>query len=77
MTIVFLAIAVIIGLALLLVGHQGGLPEAVVDLRPEGDPGDPRFDVVLRGYRMDEVDATLAGLRAENEQLRQEQARFE
>lgn len=73
----FLAIAVIIGLALMLVGHQGGLPEAVVDLRPEGDPSDPRFDVVLRGYRMDEVDATLAGLRAENEQLRQEQARFE
>lgn len=77
MTVVFLAIAVIIGLALLLVGRQGGLPEAIVDLRPEGDPDDPRFDVVFRGYRRDEVDATLEGLRAENARLRQEQTRFE
>ncbi len=77
MTIVFLAIAVIVGIALLLVGRQGGLPEAVVDLRPEGDAADPTFDVVLRGYRMDEVDATLQALRAENEQLRQEHTRFE
>lgn len=77
MTIVFLAIAVIVGIALLLVGREGGLPEAVVDLRPEGDPHSPVFDVVLRGYRMDEVDAALEQLRAENEQLRQDQARFE
>ncbi|MDP2287164.1 MAG: DivIVA domain-containing protein [Actinomycetota bacterium] len=77
MTAVFLAIAVIVGIALLLVGRQGGLPEAVVDLRPEGDAQDPRFDVVLRGYRMDEVDAAIQELRAENERLRQEHTRFE
>ncbi len=77
MTFLFLAIAVITGITLLLVGRQGGLPEAERDLRPEGDPNDPSFDVVLRGYRMDEVDAKLAELRAENEQLRQERTRFE
>ncbi|MDO8732287.1 MAG: DivIVA domain-containing protein [Actinomycetota bacterium] len=77
MTVVFIAIAVIVGIALVLVGRQGGLPEAVVDLRPEGDPADPRFDVVLRGYRMDEVDAKLEELRAENERLRNDQTRFE
>ncbi len=77
MTFLFLAIAVITGITLLLVGRQGGLPEGERDLRPEGDPSDPSFDVVLRGYRMDEVDAKLAELRAENEQLRQERTRFE
>ena len=77
MIFVFIAIAVIVGIALLLIGRQGGLPEAVVDLRPEGDPADPRFDVVLRGYRMDEVDAKLDELRAENARLREEQIRYE
>lgn len=33
------------------------------DVRPEG------FDVVLRGYRMDEVDAELASLRARVREL--------
>ncbi|MDO9485794.1 MAG: hypothetical protein Q7K25_07005 [Actinomycetota bacterium] len=77
MTFVFIAIAVIVGIALVIVGRQGGLPEAEIDLRPEVDAEDPKFDVVLRGYRMDEVDATLAELRAENEQLRRDQTRFE
>lgn len=71
MLLVFLAIAVLTVLALLLAGRQG-LPEAVVDLRPEVSAEDPRFDVVLRGYRMDEVDAALDRLRQENAQLRQE-----
>ena len=77
MTVVFIAIAVIAGIALLLVGRQGGLPEAVVDLRPEGDPADPTFDVVLRGYRMDEVDATIQALQDENDRLRREQTPLE
>ena len=77
MTVVFIAIAVIVGIALLLVGRQGGLPDAGVDVRPEVDPAQPRFDVVLRGYRMDEVDAKLAELRTENEQLREQQTRYE
>jgi len=33
------------------------------DLRPEG------FDVVLRGYRMDEVDAEISALRARVREL--------
>ncbi len=77
MTFIFIAIAVIVGIALAVVGRQGGLPEAEIDLRPEVDPEDPKFDVVLRGYRMDDVDAKLAELQAENEQLRRERTRFE
>lgn len=57
---VLVAIAVIAGIALASVGRLGELPEAPVDRRPE----EVGFDVVLRGYRMDEVDAELANLRA-------------
>jgi uncharacterized small protein (DUF1192 family) len=41
------------------------LPQASHDLRPDQRGGDPAFDVVVRGYRMDEVDATIAALREE------------
>lgn len=57
---VLVAIAVIAGIALASVGRLGELPEAPVDRRP----AEVGFDVVLRGYRMDEVDAELANLRA-------------
>ena len=70
MTVIFLVIAVI-GIAMILVvGRQGGLPEAGPDLRPEVDPAHPAFDVVFRGYRMDEVDQVIDALQADNAQLR-------
>lgn len=46
------------------------LPDATHDLRPDERAGDPSFDVVIRGYRMDEVDATVADLQAEIERLK-------
>jgi len=57
---VLVAIAVIAGIALASVGRLGELPEAPADRRP----AEVGFDVVVRGYRMDEVDAELAELRA-------------
>jgi hypothetical protein len=46
------------------------LPDATHDLRPDERAGDPSFDVVVRGYRMDEVDATIADLQAQIERLK-------
>ena len=46
------------------------LPDAGSDLKPDTRDDDPAFDVVLRGYRMDEVDSTIAQLQAEIESLR-------
>lgn len=46
------------------------LPDAGSDLKPDTRDDDPAFDVVLRGYRMDEVDSTIAQLQAEIEFLR-------
>ncbi len=40
------------------------LPDASHDLKPAERGGEPAFDVVARGYRMDEVDATIADLQA-------------
>lgn len=57
---VLVAIAVIAGIALAATGRLGELPEAPADRKPQ----ELGFDVVLRGYRMDEVDAEIAGLRA-------------
>ena len=45
------------------------LPNATHDLRPETRAGKPAFDVVVRGYRMDEVDATIADLQAQIRRL--------
>ena len=45
------------------------LPNATHDLRPERRAGEPAFDVVVRGYRMDEVDATIADLRQQIDEL--------
>lgn len=41
---------------------QAALPKASRDRRPDTLDGQLQFDVVVRGYRMDEVDATIADL---------------
>lgn len=69
-------IALFIVVLLLIVGGifvavSGGLgqyPDVEPDLRP--DQGDTGFDVVVRGYRMDEVDARMAALEAEIDHLK-------
>jgi len=55
-------------------GLLGGLPEAEEDLRPDTRDGEPSFDVVARGYRMDEVDAQLQAMQGEIDALRDEAA---
>lgn len=65
---VILLIAVITAIGLASVGRLGELPEpqpdATVDSDRLGDAVDGvAFDVVARGYRMSEVDATVAALR--------------
>ena len=69
MTIVFavLLIIVIAGVSMLAVGRLGELPAASRDRRPEGT--EPQFDVVLRGYRMDEVDERIVELQQRIERL--------
>ena len=69
---VLLAIAVIGLIGLAAVGRLGELPEAEPDLRPDQWDGQPAFDVVLRGYRMDEVDAVVSSLQRELATLRAE-----
>ena len=51
-------------------GLLGDLPPSEQDLRPDTRDGEPSFDVVVRGYRMDEVDAQLATLQDEIDRLR-------
>lgn len=77
--LVLVAIIVIGGIALALVGRLGEddlyLPDADPQLRPATDAhGDTQFDVVVRGYRMDEVDARIADLEAQVAALRAEPA---
>ena len=64
MTILFvlLAMAAIASVGLVAAGRFGALPAVEPDHRPEGPANDPSFDVVLRGYRMDEVDAVIEDL---------------
>ena len=68
MTALFLIVlaVVVIGTALALAGRwrPQGLPDlpAAAPVVQDGRP--PRFDVVLRGYRMDQVDAEIARLRS-------------
>ena len=55
-----IVVIVLLGVGFVLVlGLLGDLPEAEPDLRPDTLDGAPAFDVVVRGYRMDEVDAQL------------------
>jgi hypothetical protein len=53
-------------------GLLGGLPDSEQDLRPDVIDGEPSFDVVVRGYRMDEVDARLQEMQGELDVLRGE-----
>ncbi len=53
-------------------GLLGGLPDSEQDLRPDVIDGEPSFDVVVRGYRMDEVDARLQEMQGELDVLRSE-----
>ena len=73
MTLMFVVIALITLALLFTVGKRDGLPEVAPELRPEVDPLHPRCDVVFRGYRMDEVDAVIDELRAQNARLKGEQ----
>lgn len=73
MGVVFFLIgaAVVAAIAWFVVGKfEVWLPDAGSDLKPNTRDNDPAFDVVLRGYRMDEVDDTIAQLQAEIESLR-------
>ena len=66
-----LGAAVVAAIAWFVVGKfEVWLPDAGSDLKPDTRDDDPAFDVVLRGYRMDEVDSTIAQLQAEIESLR-------
>ncbi len=62
---VLIAIGVIAAVGMVAAGRLGSLPPAPPDERPDVHDGSPSFDVVLRGYRMDEVDAVIADLRAQ------------
>lgn len=69
---VIVALLVIGGVFMAAAGRLGQFPDAEPDLRP--DQGDTGFDVVVRGYRMDEVDARLATLEAEIDHLKSQQS---
>jgi hypothetical protein len=62
MTWLFVIVAILVLGAgfLALLGLLGELPPSEPDLKPDTLDGEPAFDVVARGYRMDEVDAQLA-----------------
>lgn len=72
MTWLFAVVALVVLAAtfLAVLGLLGDLPPAEPDLRPDELQGEPVFDVVVRGYRMEEVDARIGALEAELEQLR-------
>lgn len=69
-----LVIAVIGLIGLAAVGRLGELPSVEPDQRPDRRDGHPAFDVVIRGYRMDEVDAVVGTLQRELSALRAELA---
>ena len=62
MTWLFVIVAILVlGTGFLaLLGLLGEPPPSEPDLKPDTLDGEPAFDVVARGYRMDEVDAQLA-----------------
>ena len=74
---VLIAIGVIAVIGMVAAGRFGALPAAPVDRRPDTRDGEPAFDVVLRGYRMDEVDAVVADLRAQVDRLSESSRRQE
>jgi TolA-binding protein len=66
---VVLAIAVLALVFLVVLGPLGELPPAEPDRRPDTRDGEPSFDVVVRGYRMDEVDQQIAELQGQIAEL--------
>jgi len=71
MAVVFVVLAILVigGAVAFAAGRSPGLPGADRDRRPDGGSGST-FDVVVRGYRMDEVDARIEALEQENAALR-------
>ena len=63
-------ILVVAAAALVAAGRLDRLAPHEPDRAPAGTLDDPRFDVVARGYRMDEVDATVGALQEEIARLR-------
>lgn len=79
MSLVFVVIAVLVigGVVAYVTGRWGqdgrwggGAARLDRDHRPDTVDGQPVFDVVLRGYRMDEVDARIAALEQQVSDLR-------
>lgn len=70
MSLVFAVVVMLVvaGAFLLASGRWGAPPAVDRDRRPDADG--TGFDVVLRGYRMDEVDARIAQLEADLDQAR-------
>ena len=66
---VVVAIGVLAFVFLVVLGPLGELPPVEPDLKPEIVDGEPQFDVVVRGYRMDEVDQQVATLQERIAQL--------
>ena len=71
MTWLFVVVAVLVlaGVFLATLGLLGDLPPVDPDYRPDRIDGEPEFDVVVRGYRMDEVDQELARMQQEIDRL--------
>ena len=72
---VILAIAVITFIFMAVLSPLGELPPAEADLRPDEVDGAPVFDVVVRGYRMDEVDERITSLQSQIDELNAELGR--
>lgn len=66
---VVLAVVVVAGAFLAMLGLLGELPDAEQDLRPDRIAGEVEFDVVVRGYRMDEVDQEISRMQQEIDRL--------
>lgn len=71
MSLLFVVVVILIiaGAFLFASGRWGSVAGLERDRRPDMDDA-RQFDVVLRGYRMDEVDARIAALEKENADLR-------
>lgn len=68
-----IALIALLGVGFLLtLGLLGGLPASEPDLRPDQRDGEPAFDVVARGYRMDEVDEQLRVMQDRIEEMQAE-----
>lgn len=72
MTLVFVLVGVLViaGAFWYAVGRiDPSLAPEAADLRPAQRGGEPAFDVVMRGYRMDEVDTTIEKMQSRIEEL--------